>query len=76
MLSKTCELKDEKGRKGIVEGRFSYHPFFDSLSFNLKMHYRIGNAGAQYFKEGQWSVFFGKAVGYRQPLIFKWTTFE
>ena len=55
----TMVIKDEKQRKGTVEGRF-YHRFFDSLSFNLRMRtdgMQILNTSG---KDNE--LFFGKAV--------------
>lgn len=52
-------LRDEKDRAGVVEGRF-YHRFFDSLSFDLKMRTEgmlvLNNSG----KDNE--LFYGKAV--------------
>jgi hypothetical protein len=55
----TMTIKDEKERKGVVEGRF-YHRFFDSLSFNLKMRtdgMQVLNTSG---KDNE--LFFGKAI--------------
>jgi hypothetical protein len=53
-------LKDEKGRTGMVEGRF-YHRFFDSLNFNLRMRtegMQVLNTSA-----GDNDLFYGTTVG-------------
>lgn len=54
------QVRDGKGRKGSVEGRF-YHRFFDSLYFNLKMRtegMEVLNTTAR-----DNGLFHGKAVG-------------
>jgi hypothetical protein len=53
------QLKDEKNRKGLVQGRM-YHHFFDSLSFNIRMQSEgmsvLNTASADN------DLFYGKAV--------------
>ena len=53
-------IKDEKGRAGLVEGRF-YHRFFDSLSFNL----RLRSEGMQVLntRAGNNDLFYGSVIG-------------
>ena len=56
----SLKIKDEKGRTGMVEGRF-YHRFFDSLSFNLRM--RTDGMQVLNTRAGDNDLFYGNMIG-------------